>query len=355
MVVNAFVERMPPDANDPDRIESVPSHPDDEEDGVIEGPDLNPSKSPFDKKEYRQILLPNGLRVVLISDTLAMTQSYNHGGIFMEDEDDEDDENDDDEKESDKDEKGDSDGEGAGSDDEEEDDGSDGHGRGLRNAAAAMVVGVGSMSDPPECQGLAHFLEHLLFMGSTKYPEENAYDAFMSKHGGSDNAYTELEYTVYHFEIAQEYLAKALDMFAQFFTSPLMLESSVERELNSIESEFQLVKNSDGSRIQHLMSFTCGHSPSEHPFAKFSWGNLESLREAPKRHNMDPMVELRKFYDKVGVLCNCAVQLADASHTMICKSITTLPTCDWSLLVGFLSTCYKTLPSNLFRIFLPKA
>ena len=58
-----------------------------------------------------------------------------------------------------------------------------------------MVVGVGTMYDPVECQGLAHFMEHLLFMGSEKYPEENAYDSYLSKHGGSDNAFTELEYT----------------------------------------------------------------------------------------------------------------------------------------------------------------
>lgn len=293
---------MPPDAND--RSSAVPSSSTviDENAAVEEGPDLNPSKSPFDKKEYRQILLPNGLRVVLISDTVAMTQSYNSGGIFMDDDDEDGDDEDDDASGGEKrrDDGEDEDEEKDGDDDEEdEDDESEGRDRGMRNAAAAMVVGVGSMSDPPECQGLAHFLEHLLFMGSTKYPEENAYDSYMSKHGGSDNAYTELEYTVYHFEIPQENLARALDMFAQFFTSPLMLESSVERELNSIESEFQLVKNSDGSRCQHLMSHTCGFTPVEHPFAKFSWGNLESLQEVPKRNNVDPMVELRNFYDKV--------------------------------------------------------
>jgi len=278
---------------------------------VIEGPDLNASKSPLDKKDYRQILLPNGLRVVLISDSMAMTQSYNNGGIYMdEDDDDRPDENSiddhvanenqnvDDKVEEEEEEK----------DEEKEEDFDDSEGgssfsgdQGLRNAAAAMVVGVGSMSDPPECQGLAHFLEHLLFMGSEKYPEENAYDSFMSKHGGNDNAYTEMEYTVYHFDIPQEYLAKGLDMFAQFFTKPLMLESSVDRELNSIDSEFQLVKNSDGSRLQHLMCHTCGHTPADHPFAIFSWGNKESLLESPTKNNVDPMVELRKFYDKVSL------------------------------------------------------
>lgn len=99
-------------------------------------------------------------------------------------------------------------------------------------------------------------------------PLENMYDNFMSRHGGSDNAYTELEHTVYHFEIPQEHLVGALDMFAQFFTSPLLKEDSVERELQSIESEFQLVKNSDNCRVEHLMCHTCGHTPEQHPFAK---------------------------------------------------------------------------------------
>lgn len=59
-------------------------------------------------------------------------------------------------------------------------------------AAAALAVGVGSFSDPQQLQGLAHYLEHMLFMGSEKYPDENEYDAFLNKHGGGSNAYTEL-------------------------------------------------------------------------------------------------------------------------------------------------------------------
>lgn len=55
-----------------------------------------------------------------------------------------------------------------------------------------MAVGVGSFSDPPHMQGLSHYLEHMLFMGSTKYPNENDYDDYITKHGGSNNAYTEL-------------------------------------------------------------------------------------------------------------------------------------------------------------------
>lgn len=41
-------------------------------------------------------------------------------------------------------------------------------------------------------QGLSHYLEHMLFMGSAKYPNENEYDDYLTKHGGSSNAFTEL-------------------------------------------------------------------------------------------------------------------------------------------------------------------
>lgn len=44
-----------------------------------------------------------------------------------------------------------------------------------QKSAAALSVGVGSFLDPHEAQGLAHYLEHMLFMGTEKYPEENEY------------------------------------------------------------------------------------------------------------------------------------------------------------------------------------
>eukprot|EP01031_Cornospumella_fuschlensis_P034321 gene34321-41536_t len=68
-------------------------------------------------------------------------------------------------------------------------------------SAACCDVHVGSLSDPAEAQGLAHFLEHMLFMGTEKYPTENAYSAYLNNHGGSSNAYTSTENTVYYFDV----------------------------------------------------------------------------------------------------------------------------------------------------------
>ncbi len=153
-------------------------------------------------------------------------------------------------------------------------------------------------------------------MGTDKYPAENQYDAFLSKHSGSDNAYTELEYTLYHLDICQEKFFEAIDMFAQFFISPLLKEDAVDRELNAIESEFQLSKNSDECRHQQLLCHDChlqeaqlGQNDTEnkrvqalkqqkrHPFSNFSWGNKESLRDVPAQQHVDIMAQLRKFYN----------------------------------------------------------
>jgi len=60
-------------------------------------------------------------------------------------------------------------------------------------ASAAIDVNVGHLSDPEDVPGLAHFCEHLLFMGTVKYPVENEYSTFLSEHSGSSNAFTGAE------------------------------------------------------------------------------------------------------------------------------------------------------------------
>ena len=134
----------------------------------------------------------------------------------------------------------------------------------------------------------------MVFMGNEKYPGENEFDEFLSKHGGDNNAYTEQEYTLYHFEIIQEHLREALDRMAMFFQNPTLSPNAVERELSAIESEFQLSKNNDSCRFQEVL---CQTSKDKHPFSKFSFGNKYSLQERPISQNINVLQELRNFYE----------------------------------------------------------
>lgn len=69
----------------------------------------------------------------------------------------------------------------------------------------------GSLSDPPNIAGLSHFCEHMLFLGTQKYPKENEYSQFLSEHAGSSNAFTSGEHTNYYFDVCHEHLEGALD------------------------------------------------------------------------------------------------------------------------------------------------
>mmetsp|Transcript_42761 Transcript_42761/g.50120 ORF Transcript_42761/g.50120 Transcript_42761/m.50120 type:complete len:87 (+) Transcript_42761:145-405(+) len=85
-----------------------------------------------------------------------------------------------------------------------------------------MDVGVGAALDPKDTPGLAHFLEHMLFMGTEKYPIANQYDDFVLNNGGYNNAYTNNFNTNFHFSIANESLEEGLDIFSHVFISPLL-------------------------------------------------------------------------------------------------------------------------------------
>ncbi|KAK4281882.1 hypothetical protein QN277_013328 [Acacia crassicarpa] len=191
-------------------------------------------KARSDKRDYRRIVLPNSLEVLLISDP-----------------------------DTDK-------------------------------CAASMDVGVGSFSDPDGLEGLAHFLEHMLFYASEKYPIEDSYSKCITEHGGSTNAFTSSEHTNYHFDVNIDAFEEALDRFAQFFIKPLMSADATMREIKAVDSENQKNLLSDAWRMNQLQKHL---SCEDHPFHKFSTGNWDTLEVRPKERGLDTRNELIKFYE----------------------------------------------------------
>jgi insulysin len=135
---------------------------------------------------------------------------------------------------------------------------------------------IGSLCDPKEAQGLAHFLEHMLFMGTTKYPIENEYSSYLSSHGGYSNAYTSQENTVYYFDVQPDHLEGALDRFAAFFTCPLLSDSSTSREINAVDSENTKNLQVDSWRKFQLLKSL---ARDDHPLSSFSTGECLLLRD----------------------------------------------------------------------------
>lgn len=155
-------------------------------------------------------------------------------------------------------------------------------------SAAALAVLRGSYDEPAERPGLAHFLEHMLFIGTQKYPELDGYQSFLATQGGSSNAYTSGDHTNYFFDVKPEALDEALDRFSQFFISPLLDPNYVDREKKAVHSEYQLQLKDDGWRGFAVQKKSMNPA---HPGTRFNIGSLDTL-------DGDVQTDLIKFFEE---------------------------------------------------------
>ncbi|TFB05329.1 Putative zinc protease [Trichoderma ghanense] len=175
-------------------------------------------------------------------------------------------------------------------------------------ASAALDVNVGNYSDEADMPGMAHAVEHLLFMGTKKFPIENEYSQYLSANSGTSNAYTASTSTNYYFEVAAKPangqdpsdtnpspLRGALDRFAQFFIEPLFLSSTLDRELQAVDSENKKNLQNDTWRIHQLAKSL---SNPKHPFCHFSTGNLEVLKTIPESKGINVRDKFIEFHAK---------------------------------------------------------
>ncbi len=157
----------------------------------------------------------------------------------------------------------------------------------FNKSAAALEVKAGSLMDPKERQGLAHFLEHMLFLGNKKYPEVDEFSTYLESHGGYTNAFTGEDRSNYHFEIQHDAFDGALDRFSQFFISPLFSPEYTEREINAVHSEHQKNLEQDDWREHQLIK---SFYRKGHPASHFATGSLQTLKGIKKE-------EFIKFYN----------------------------------------------------------
>ena len=100
---------------------------------------------------------------------------------------------------------------------------------------------------------MAHYLEHMLFMGSSQYPEPDGFMAFTAEHGGMTNAYTGLDITNYMMRVENEAFPEALDPVFKFFTDPLLDPTYIDKEKNAVNAEWSMRREQD-FRITYRLS-----------------------------------------------------------------------------------------------------
>lgn len=146
-------------------------------------------------------------------------------------------------------------------------------------SAAALTVEVGSWDDPDAYPGMAHFCEHMLFMGTTAYPKEMDYMRFIHDNGGQVNAMTYPDHTTYLFSVNNDAFLGALNRLSHFFTDPIFSRSGIDREMQAVDQEHAKNIESDGYRQYMVFKET---SNPQHPNTCFSTGNAKTLSGIPQ-------------------------------------------------------------------------
>ena len=111
----------------------------------------------------------------------------------------------------------------------------------IENSRAPVVsqmiwYNVGSIDEKFGKSGLAHFLEHLMFKGTKKYPS-GYYSKYISKNGGTENAFTSFDYTAYYQIVPTEHLEKIVELEADRMINLTLTDEQVETEKKVILEE----------------------------------------------------------------------------------------------------------------------
>lgn len=166
-------------------------------------------------------------------------------------------------------------------------------------AAVSLSVGVGSYQDPDSQLGLAHYLEHMLFLGTTKYPEPNSFQKFVDENAGQWNAYTASDHTNYFFQLNAEKLDAALNYFSDYFISPTFAPQYSDKERNAVNSEWSMGRSQDGWIVYRLGGITAN---PKHPAQRLTVGNLETLSDKPNSSLQQALLAFYKQYYSANIM-----------------------------------------------------
>ncbi|MEG0861178.1 MAG: pyrroloquinoline quinone biosynthesis protein PqqF [Pseudomonas sp.] len=161
----------------------------------------------------------------------------------------------------------------------------------LKRCAAAVRVMAGSHDAPRAYAGLAHFLEHLLFLGNERFPLDNGLMRYVQRHGGQVNASTRERTTDYFFEVPQAAFAGGLERLCDMLARPVFDPQRQLREREVIHAEFIAWSRNPQAQAQFALLQSVS---SQHPLSGFQAGNRYSLPV----HSRDFQAALQGYHQR---------------------------------------------------------
>jgi insulysin len=191
----------------------------------------------------------------------------------------------------------------------------------ISQSAAGLANMDGDWNNPRDALGLAHFTEHMVFMGTKADPKANSLDTFLGSHGGQmSNAATSSQTTQFAFAVPHDGFAEGLKKFTAMFTEPLFTAEALKKEIHAVNQEYEMHKDDDGWRQLFVMKNTANQ---KHPYHYFAIGTLKTLGKV----NHD---KIKKFYDKhysanLMSACVYTVLPMDQAEALVQKQFGTIP------------------------------
>ncbi len=144
----------------------------------------------------------------------------------------------------------------------------------LHSAEMVCYVGVGSRYECVEKAGISHFLEHVLFRGTTEFDSGLKLEKAFETIGGAVNASVDAEATCFFSRFHPEHLAEATGLFASLLRRPLFNELEIERKIILEEALEDYNEEGENICLDHL---TAGLLWPGHPLSQSTIGTRESI------------------------------------------------------------------------------
>jgi predicted Zn-dependent peptidase len=146
---------------------------------------------------------------------------------------------------------------------------------GTRAVTALVAFDAGARSERPEENGMAHFLEHLVFKGGEKYDHYTPVNETAERMGGTLNAYTSHDLVAFHITVRAEAAMEAIDLLTDFVGRPLIDAEELDRERGVVIQEIQRYKDQPSAVAEELIDRAAF---GEHPLGRTVLGPEDHLR-----------------------------------------------------------------------------
>src|SRR6201993_4848670 len=146
---------------------------------------------------------------------------------------------------------------------------------GTRALTVLVAYDAGARNERPEENGMAHFLEHLVFKGGEKYPSYKQVNETAERLGGVLNAYTSHDLVAFHITVRAESAPQAIDLLTDFVGRPRIDATELDRERGVVIQEINRAFDQPSTVAEYLIDQAAF---GEHPLGRTVLGPADNLR-----------------------------------------------------------------------------